>query len=226
MNFPSPSIICLCFVLFNFLLLLSQSFVDNVFQVFCSGLYITLEAPLIWKVHHQGSTQQRTPENCTWLKFRQRRVKACHPAHHCDSIWPSTGNITNLPTESLCRHHWIAPCHKGCAFYSPPMQSIENIPQGDPRLEGPAVVLHTHSLVQCVRMCVCVSVIVHQGSCRETNFSGNDRSSTVGYLCMGILRYNSVCKLFTLLWRAYVPLRWGSSRGLQPQSPTGREKRK
>lgn len=71
-------------------------------------------------LHHQGFTlNKRTPENCTRLKFRQRSVKPCHPAHHCDSIWPSTGNITNLPTESLCRHHWITPCHKGCAFYSP-----------------------------------------------------------------------------------------------------------
>lgn len=32
---------------------------------------------------------------------------------------------TNLPTESLCRHHYVALCQKVCAFYSPPAPQAE-----------------------------------------------------------------------------------------------------
>lgn len=48
------------------------------------------------------------PGNCSRLIFRQPFVRSCHPVHHCDSICPCTGNITNLPTGSLWRHHRIA----------------------------------------------------------------------------------------------------------------------
>lgn len=109
-------------------------------------------------LHARFNTSQRIPEHCTGLKFRQHRVKPCHPAHHCDLIWPSTGNITN--TESLCRHHRVlAPCQKGCAFYSLPTLQAECRKYAAGRSKGGVerLVTHPHSSIHLSGLCVNVS---------------------------------------------------------------------
>lgn len=81
-------------------------------------------------VKHNNSLKQ------FWLIFGQHSLEPCHPVHHCYSIWPSSGNITNVPTESLWRHHRIASCQKGYVFYSPPSLQIEQRKYAAMRCKG------------------------------------------------------------------------------------------
>lgn len=162
----------------------------------------------------------RTPEKCTRFKFRQHSVKPRHPTHHCDFFWPSTGNITNLPAENLCRHPCVALCQKVCAFYSHATlqaecrkYAVRRSKEGE-CLELAALVTHPHSSI-------------HLSGLR-VNVNGAQREPTIQWLISAwkSWRLNSVFiqKVFTSLWGEYLPLRWGSSKGLQPQSPEQKRK--
>lgn len=78
-------------------------------------------AEMCWK--HKGAafknpalnTQLR--KNYVRLKFKQQEIRAFrHPVDHCYSLRAITGNITNVPAESLWTHRWITFCQKGNSF--------------------------------------------------------------------------------------------------------------
>lgn len=160
------------------------------------------------------------PENCIRLQCRQCSDKPFHPEHHCYSIWPRTGNIIcahREPVKILLNSH--LPRRLDFLQLPPPpsLQSRESVPPGGPTDEGWLRWLTFRTV------CTVWMEVAHRWSHSSTpdnNTFNENFHRTARSHCVGILKYKHCLHQCQ---EVHLPLRWGSSKGLQPQSPTGKE---